>query len=462
MKSLSNILLIKIPGVRWLSMLRTRFSTKSTASPDFLRWRQQFLFDRVGLLAWVLIVALLLATALSILVIIPSLNATGETKQALNARRFLNDIPDAAIQILSILLFLIIRHYRGRRSPEVLFLILNWMVLLPPHLHALIRGEAQFDSGTWLVVYAMQAILVPVHWRLHIISQLVVGTCVTVEMVMGLRDSDVTLVADYIFGGFLVLLICAVADLGVFLYERSLKREFDLRQQIQVFLHAVSHDLRNPVLGMVMTLKSFLQPLSEDARIPKELLEQMIASGDRQVELINSLLEAHATELHGIVLHTKPISLYVLVESIIEDFQPFFEQSKTTITQLIPADLPFVNADALHLRRVYENLISNALHYNRAGLTMTFSAEVVKQERRAKSNLEFIRCTVNDNGTGMTAMQCERSFNLYSRGSDRRQSLNLGLGLYMCRQIITAHGGEIGVMSTLGSGSEFWFTLPLA
>jgi signal transduction histidine kinase len=167
------------------------------------------------------------------------------------------------------------------------------------------------------------------------------------------------------------------------------------------------------------------------------------------------------------------------VNSIITDFQPFFGQAQTTLTQVISPDLPLVNADPLHLRRVYENLISNALRYNRPGLHLTFSAEVIEGKQKGKGsrrrrifhpkansqNLtaksQWVRCTVSDNGVGMTQQQCDRLFELYTRGPDRRQSLSLGLGLYMCRQFIPAHDGEIGVISSPGHGSTFWFTLPV-
>jgi signal transduction histidine kinase len=70
-------------------------------------------------------------------------------------------------------------------------------------------------------------------------------------------------------------------------------------------------------------------------------------------------------------------------------------------------------------------------------------------------------CTVSDNGVGMSQQQSEHLFDLYFRGGNVRNSLSLGLGLYLCRQIITAHGGEIGVKSAQGEGATFWFTLPL-
>jgi signal transduction histidine kinase len=129
------------------------------------------------------------------------------------------------------------------------------------------------------------------------------------------------------------------------------------------------------------------------------------------------------------------------------------DKEQTLVTNLIPADLPPVNTDPLQLSRVYQNLIVNAIKYNRPGLRITLDA---------KLEGGWVHCTVADNGVGMRKEQCEKLFDLYFRGEQKRQSVSLALGLYLCRQIIKAHGGEIGVHSRPGEGATFWFTLPLA
>ncbi|MEW6498279.1 MAG: HAMP domain-containing sensor histidine kinase, partial [Cyanobacteriota bacterium] len=218
-------------------------------------------------------------------------------------------------------------------------------------------------------------------------------------------------------------------------------------------LHAVSHDLRNPVLGTLMVLKNLLQQSGEKIQISRSILQRIADSSDRQLELINSLIDTHAAEIRGVVLHCQPLQLSPLVEAAIADLQPILTKEQTTLTNLIPPDIPLVNADPLQLSRVYQNLIANALNHNPPGLSVALDATVEG---------DWMRCIVADNGVGMSKEQCERLFDLYFRGSQQRHSVGLGLGLYMCRQIITAHGGEIGVNSDPGKGATFWFTLPLA
>jgi signal transduction histidine kinase len=102
---------------------------------------------------------------------------------------------------------------------------------------------------------------------------------------------------------------------------------------------------------------------------------------------------------------------------------------------------------------VFENLITNALHHNPPGVNLTLNAHIES---------DMIRLMLQDDGVGMASEVSDRIFERYSRGTQSRHSTGIGLGLYLCRQIITAHGGQIGVDSTPGNGSTFWLTLPLA
>jgi signal transduction histidine kinase len=227
----------------------------------------------------------------------------------------------------------------------------------------------------------------------------------------------------------------------------------ELNHLKDIFLHAVSHDLRTPVMGTLLVLKNLLNQPVETVSFSRSVVERMIQSNERQLSLINLLLEVHASEVQGIVLHQKPLQVGIVVHGILEDMEPLLTKNQATLTNLIPADLPLVSADPTQLQRVFENLLTNALKHNPPGLSLTLEATV---------EARMIRCTLEDNGVGMSPAECDRLFELYFRGASARHLTGIGLGLYLCRQIITAHGGQIGVMSSPGAGATFWFTLPIA
>ncbi|MEA5623215.1 ATP-binding protein [Nostoc sp. UHCC 0251] len=243
---------------------------------------------------------------------------------------------------------------------------------------------------------------------------------------------------------------------GKLLYYEGLIEDITQRketeEELRIFFHAVSHDLRNPVLGTLMVLKNLLARPEENISISRSILERMIQSSDRQLNLINSLMEAHVSEMQGVVLQRQAVQLLAVVEAAIADLEPLLEQNQATLTNLVSADLPLVNADPTQLWRVFSNLIVNALKHNAPGLLLTINAT-----RKG----EMIYCTVSDNGVGISQQQSDRLFDLYFRGASIRNSVSLGLGLYLCKQIINAHGGEIGVNSASDAGATFWFTLPI-
>lgn len=241
--------------------------------------------------------------------------------------------------------------------------------------------------------------------------------------------------------------ICGVV--GVILDISDRKRS---EEALRLFIHAVSHDLRNPVLGGLMVLKNLLSRPDEKIILSRTIIERMIQSSDRQLNLINSLMEAHISETQGVFLQLQPVHLCEVVEAAISDLDAMLTENQATLTNLVTADLPTINADPTQLWRVFSNLIVNAIKHNPPGLILQIKATL--EEKR-------IYCTVSDNGVGISNEQSKRLFDLYYRGGNSRNSVSLGLGLYLCKQIIEAHGGDIGVHTAPQAGATFWFTLPI-
>ncbi|WP_107668062.1 hybrid sensor histidine kinase/response regulator [Cyanothece sp. BG0011] len=243
--------------------------------------------------------------------------------------------------------------------------------------------------------------------------------------------------------------------------QQEIKEREKTEQTLRIYLHAVSHDLRNPVLGFSMILKNFLKQKKETIEISRKVLEQMSKSCDRQLNLINSLVETQQFEMGGIRLNLKPLNLVKLTQQLATEWQPMLTEKQATITLEIPQDLPLVQGDSDRLWRVLENLMANALKHNDPGIQLTLKADIIKPE---KNNFKphKIRCSLEDNGVGINSELAATLFERYQRGNQAKQTLGLGLGLYLCRKIIEAHGGEIGVMTEPGQGAKFWFSLPIS
>lgn len=237
--------------------------------------------------------------------------------------------------------------------------------------------------------------------------------------------------------------------------KKQLQNEIKERQKteetLEIYLHAVSHDLRNPVIGMSMILNNLIKnSQGETKEVSRKILQQMANSCDRQLTLIDSLVETRQNDLWGVSLELKPLSLYEIGQQIGQEWELRLKENQATLINNFSPDLPLVNADAHHLWRVFENLLANALKHNPQGIIITLSAT---------AEVNYLRCSIADNGVGISETQRKQLFDRYQRGNNNNQ-ISLGLGLYLCRQIIHAHGGEIGIMNNDEKGSQFWFTLP--
>ena len=433
-------------------------------SPEYKRWRYHFIVKRLYLMTWVAIVVLFIGQLVNWIVPLTPLDLSGaEYDFYQQHRELINKIK--VVGWLEILLtFVLLKIPDVRQHPVILQLWLTWSLLISHQVFtAIFLGLIRLDGYGWVMVLSAGPILMPVKWRSHCVCQIVVLTHFAIShFIFGVRDPFAD-GREYFYAVYVTVVVCAIANYAVFLYERFLQQEFELKRQLKLFAHTVSHDLRNPVLGTMFLLKSLRNPATEETVVKNQLLDQMIDSGDRQLKLIDSLLEAYNTETKGIAIRPRPVYMNTLVGSIITEMKPFLDSKNVTITKNIPKKLPLVNIDPLQIRRVYDNLIANAIEYNQPGLHLTLTVEDNYWQDSPKQidSARCIYCTVTDNGIGISLQQSSRVFDLYTRTTSKKQSLNVGLGLYICRQIINAHGGKIGVNST-SQGASFWFTLPIA
>lgn len=253
--------------------------------------------------------------------------------------------------------------------------------------------------------------------------------------------------------GFAADLETQVQDRTAELQQRMLELQ-SLNQVKDTLVHAVTHDLRTPVIGMLMVLKRLQSKAEDTISVSRSTLDRIVDSSNRQLELISSLLEDYSHEPQKVVINPQPISYAEMVDQTLAELEPLLAQNRIERVNQIPDHLPMISADPAQFRRALDHLITNAIQHNPPEITLTLRAEKVGAE---------VKCTIADNGIGIAPDQCNQLFKKpYLRGSQNQHRTGLGLGLFLCNQIITAHRGQIGVSSKLNQGTEVWFRLPIA
>ncbi|MGI0488005.1 PAS domain S-box protein [Pantanalinema rosaneae CENA516] len=248
---------------------------------------------------------------------------------------------------------------------------------------------------------------------------------------------------------------CQVEARTLELQERMQELQ-QINQVKDLLLHAVSHDLRTPTQGMLMVLNNLLRKCDDPIAVPRGMVECMLRSSENQLQLLNSLQEQQdctaAPSIPDPAWEATNLSDALQASLVVVEAQIVKNQA-TVLNQITP-DLPAVKANGNALKQIFEQLLTNALKHNPPGLVITLNATI--------SEDQMLYCTIADNGIGMNRAQCDRLFHLYIRGLDNRHLTGIGLGLHRCQRLIHHYGGQIGVDSTPGQGSIFWFTLPIA
>ncbi|MEM1369945.1 MAG: hybrid sensor histidine kinase/response regulator [Cyanobacteria bacterium P01_H01_bin.15] len=224
-----------------------------------------------------------------------------------------------------------------------------------------------------------------------------------------------------------------------------------MARQREELVSLLAHDLRTPLIAADQMLSLLAQeslgPLTPDQG---EALLTLLDSQRSLLAMTNNLLEVYRYEVDRKTLYFAPVDLQRLSEQVVAELTPLAHSKNLTLTRLPVTDLRLtVFGDRLELRRVLTNLVGNALKFTQAG------SIIVTLQRQPNRK---IRLEVADTGPGISPQDMAYLFERFHQG--RHQRPGSGLGLYLSRQIINSHQGNIGVESQLGQGSLFWIELP--
>lgn len=232
------------------------------------------------------------------------------------------------------------------------------------------------------------------------------------------------------------------------------ERALEVQKRREEYLALVAHDLRTP-LNAVSLAGGVLerQMLSGGGGSPETA--RMLKTLQRNVQNLNSLVDnvlkenAHLQTEAGVKLERRVLDLWPLVEALIHDLHPVAGTGSTELINNIPDELT-AYADASLLRRVFQNLVANAIKHTARG-------EVVIGARETEAE-GAVECWVTDNGAGIPEDRLKRIFDKFETDSQKEDGI--GLGLAIVKTFVEAHGGQVTVESTEGVGTTFRFTLP--
>lgn len=237
-------------------------------------------------------------------------------------------------------------------------------------------------------------------------------------------------------------------------------RQREMEQAKSDFTSMIVHDLRGPLSGIQGTLDFVLS--SEDARIDpmhEELLLEASRESERMMGLINELLDFSKIESGNFEIENDPVYLAGILRRSVKSLQTVATRDKVHLLTGHGSDLPTIHGSAEKLTQAIINLVSNSVKFTPQDGVIVIGGRVEKNS----AGEEVIVVTVTDTGVGMTAEDLSRIFQKYKQSKSKsiRGGSGTGLGLYIVKQVIEAHGGTVTVSSVHGVGTSMVLTLPI-
>lgn len=240
-----------------------------------------------------------------------------------------------------------------------------------------------------------------------------------------------------------ILYLCIVRDVTIEKEFQKLKEDF---------IAAITHDLKVPLLAQLNVLNFLIDgKFGEISEKQKKVVSGVTQSTEGLLELTRNILDGFRIDKATSINAFEKVKLLDLIEHVNEMFTPILEKEDRVLKIEVSPDI-YVNVDAMNIRRVFGNLIQNAISHTEKGDEILVSSYLTN---------DYVVVSVKDKGIGIKNDKMDKIFEKYYTTNNKFRNLGTGLGLYVAKEIVRAHGGAIFVSSEEEEGTEFGVYLPL-
>jgi len=255
-----------------------------------------------------------------------------------------------------------------------------------------------------------------------------------------------------------VPMVSKEGETGTLVVLHDISREKTVERIKTEFVSLAAHQLRTPLSAIKWTLRMLLDgDFGEITKEQRDFIEKTYRSNERMIILINDLLDVTRIEEGRYVYRPALVNLEDLVQFVANSYKEEIDKRNLKLEfKTLKTKLPQVEVDVEKIRLVIQNFLDNAIRYTPPGGKITISLKYNKD----KKEVEFL---IKDTGAGIPREQQGRIFTKFFRGANviRMATEGSGLGLFISKNIIEAHGGRAWFESKEGEGSTFYFTLPI-
>jgi signal transduction histidine kinase len=244
-------------------------------------------------------------------------------------------------------------------------------------------------------------------------------------------------------------MVCSIRDITE---RRRIESELKKSERLKTeFMNIAAHELKSPVTP----IKGYLELIISD----KDTSEQVknwgkvsLRNAERLLRLVNDILDVSRLDTDTMRFEMEKLDTGEILNEIIEDMKAVIEGKNLKFFSQIPEELPSIMGDKHRLSQVLKNLLVNAVKFTDNG-----SISVIAEKKE-----NYILISIQDTGIGISKDELKKIFNKFYQAytGDDRKNEGTGLGLFICREILQKHKGEIWVESQIGKGSQFYIKIP--